>query len=157
MNVPLERTFTPSDVAVANSYSKSVLRAAVEPFVAGRDHIEYFPSYESVLLTDRSIAFVDDQVHIDVALVRFNVDRMINRYVKGASESTATREINVLDPGGFRPVELELLGAAGFCVGNIGAQIFNRIKSESYFYAFVFFADYRVFFFRQACLRRQDG
>ncbi len=29
--VPLSATFTPSDVAVANSYSKSVLRAAVEP------------------------------------------------------------------------------------------------------------------------------
>jgi hypothetical protein len=33
--VPLLATFTSSDVAVANSYSKSVLRAAVEPFVAG--------------------------------------------------------------------------------------------------------------------------
>jgi tetratricopeptide (TPR) repeat protein len=80
--VPLTATFTEDDVAVANSYSKSVLRAAVEPFVASRPHIEYFPSYESVLLTDRSVAFGDDQVHVRHNIVRFNVDRMIARYVK---------------------------------------------------------------------------
>ena len=87
--VPLQATFTSSDVAVANCCSKSVLRAAVEPFVAERDHIEYFPSYESVLLTDRSIAFVDDQVHIQTSMVRFNVDRMISRYVASGDDTVA--------------------------------------------------------------------
>jgi len=87
--VPLQATFTASDVAVANCYSKSVLRAAVEPFVANHPHIEYFPSYESVVLTDRSIAFVDDQVHIEASMVRFNVDRMINRYVATGEDSAA--------------------------------------------------------------------
>lgn len=87
--VPLQATFTDADVSVANSYSKSVLRAAVEPFVAGREHIEYFPSYESVVLTDRSIAFVDDQVHVETAMIRFNVDRMIHRYVRKQEESVA--------------------------------------------------------------------
>jgi hypothetical protein len=88
--VPLQATFTSSDVAVANAYSKSVLRAAVEPFVADHPHIEYFPSYESVVLTDRSIAFVDDQVHIQASMVRFNVDRMINRYVAAGDDSVAS-------------------------------------------------------------------
>ena len=87
--VPLQATFTTSDVAVANCYSKSVLRAAVEPFVADRAHIEYFPSYESVVLTDRSIAFVDDQVHVETSMVRFNVDRMINRYVRTDDDNIA--------------------------------------------------------------------
>lgn len=49
--VPLGRTFTGSDVIVANCYSKSVLRA-----VAGRlaefDYIDYFPSYEMVVYSD---------------------------------------------------------------------------------------------------------
>ncbi len=88
--VPLLATFTSSDVAVANSYSKSVLRAAVEPFVTGYPHIEYFPSYESVVLTDRSVAFADDQIHIQVSMVRFNVDRMINRYVATGDDSIAS-------------------------------------------------------------------
>lgn len=87
--VPLQATFTSSDVAVANCYSKSVLRAAVEPFVADHPHIEYFPSYESVVLTDRSVAFVDDQVHIQTSMVRFNVDRMINRYVETGADTVA--------------------------------------------------------------------
>jgi tetratricopeptide (TPR) repeat protein len=87
--VPLQSTFTSTDVAVANCYSKSVLRAAVEPFVADRAHIEYFPSYESVVLTDRSIAFVDDQVHVQTSMVRFNVDRMINRYVAAGQDTVA--------------------------------------------------------------------
>ncbi len=90
--VPLQATFTASDVAVANTYSKSVLRAAVEPLVARHDHIEYFPSYESVILTDRSIAYVDDQVHVEGAIVRFNVDRMIRRYA-GAADGEAVADV----------------------------------------------------------------
>ena len=88
--VPLQATFTASDVAVANTYSKSVLRAAVEPLVARHEHIEYFPSYESVILTDRSIAYANDQVHIEGALVRFNVDRMIRRYAGAAGGEAVT-------------------------------------------------------------------
>ena len=86
--VPLTATFVDVDVAVANSYSKSVLRAAVEPFVAGREHIEYFPSYESVILTDRLTAFSDDQIHVNGGMVRFNVDRMIRRYVESSRAET---------------------------------------------------------------------
>ena len=86
--VPLTATFTDADVAVANSYSKSVLRAAVEPFVAGRPHVEYFPSYESVLLTEREIAFGDDQVHVNHGMVRFNVDRMIRRYTASSEQQS---------------------------------------------------------------------
>lgn len=91
--VPLTATFTDADVAVANSYSKSVLRAAVEPLVAKYEHIEYFPSYESVLLTERAIAFGDDQIHVSHGMVRFNVDRMIRRYVKSSEPDTVTDAI----------------------------------------------------------------
>lgn len=79
--VPLTATFTPNDVAVANAYSKAVLRAAAEALVAEQSHIEYFPSYESVMLTARDLAFAEDQIHIRPQIVRFNVDRMIRRYV----------------------------------------------------------------------------
>lgn len=79
--IPLAATFTPADVAVANTYSKSVLRAAVEELVTKRPRTDYFPSYESVVLTDRRLAWQDDQVHVSPELVQFNVDRMIRRYV----------------------------------------------------------------------------
>jgi tetratricopeptide (TPR) repeat protein len=88
--VPLTATFTDADVAVANSYSKSVLRAAVEPLVARHGHVEYFPSYESVLLTERAIAFGDDQVHVSHGMVRFNVDRMIRKYAKAGETDTVS-------------------------------------------------------------------
>jgi len=86
--VPLTATFTTQDVAIANTYSKSVLRAATEAILAEYPNVEYFPSYETVVLTDRSIAFVDDQVHVHQNMVKFNVDRMIRRYVAGANTET---------------------------------------------------------------------
>jgi tetratricopeptide (TPR) repeat protein len=85
--VPLNPTFTDKDVAVANTYSKSLLRVAAEAVVSRYDHIEYFPSYESVILSERALAFTDDQIHVSPAIVRFNVDRMIRRYVRSAEEA----------------------------------------------------------------------
>ena len=54
--VGLAATFRTSDVLVANSYSKSVQRAAVEAFVMNHD-VSHFPSYEYVVLTDRKFAW----------------------------------------------------------------------------------------------------
>jgi len=90
--VPLTATFTGDDVAVANSYSKSVLRAAAEAIVTAYDHIDYFPSFESVLLSERASAFEDDQIHVTRAMVRVNVDRMLRRYVPDA-EVTSVAEV----------------------------------------------------------------
>jgi Flp pilus assembly protein TadD len=87
--VPLTSTFTDGDVAVANTYSKSVLRAAAGALAAEYRHIEYFPSYESVMLTERSIAFTEDQIHVTQPMVQFNVDRMIRRYLKAPNEEIA--------------------------------------------------------------------
>lgn len=56
--VGLAATFRPDDVLVANSYSKSVQRAAVEAFVMTHD-AHYFPSYEYVTLTDSKYAWAD--------------------------------------------------------------------------------------------------
>ena len=54
--VGLVSTFREHDVLVANCYSKSVQRAAVDAFcMSGRAH--YFPSYEYVTLTDRRFAW----------------------------------------------------------------------------------------------------
>ncbi len=56
--VGLAATFRPDDVLVANSYSKSVQRAAVEAFTMTHD-AHYFPSYEYVTLTDSKFAWSD--------------------------------------------------------------------------------------------------
>ena len=45
--IPLKFTFTNKDVVIANKYSKSILRAAIENFV-DQKKIFYFPSLEIV-------------------------------------------------------------------------------------------------------------
>lgn len=47
--VPLQRTFSGQDVVVANTMSKSTLRAALGQLAATRQNVRYFPSYELVL------------------------------------------------------------------------------------------------------------
>ena len=45
--IPLNFTFTDQDIVIANRYSKSILRSAVEKFINNED-IFYFPSFEIV-------------------------------------------------------------------------------------------------------------
>ena len=109
--VPLTSTFTSADVAVANTYSKSVLRAAVEELIAERPRADYFPSYESVVLTERKLAWLDDQVHVSSEFVQFNVDRMIRRYVNyGAlTPAEAVRRSRELRKAGRRAEALKFV------------------------------------------------
>ena len=76
--VPLAATFTMRDVLVANTYSKSVLRAAVEQLVAECDNVEYFPSYESISLSDLTEVFGDDYIHVKDSAVRENILRFVS-------------------------------------------------------------------------------
>ncbi|MBV8976021.1 MAG: GSCFA domain-containing protein [Alphaproteobacteria bacterium] len=90
--VPLGTTHTAGDAIVANSYSKSVLRTAAEHVAARHAHIDYFPSYESVMLSDRSQAWMDDQIHVQPALIQLNVARMLEAYLP-SSEADAAADI----------------------------------------------------------------
>jgi hypothetical protein len=78
--VPLIATHRAEDVMVANCYSKSVLRAAAETLIARYDFVTYFPSYESVTISDRERAWLDDLVHVTPEIVAFNVSRMVSAY-----------------------------------------------------------------------------
>jgi hypothetical protein len=78
--VPLTMTYRDIDIVTANMYSKSVLRAAAEEIVSRYDFVEYIPTYESVVLTRRDLAWIYDQVHVTKDLVEINVARMIAAY-----------------------------------------------------------------------------
>ncbi len=78
--VAINTTFTGGDVLTANTYSKAVQRAAVEAFVRRHDDVDYFPSYESVVMSDRRRAWREDQAHASDEIVRLNVLRMIEAY-----------------------------------------------------------------------------
>jgi len=68
--VPLVSTFRDVDVLVANAYSKSVQRAAAETFVADKPDVDYFPSYESVTLSNPTICWArGDYRHVSPDIV----------------------------------------------------------------------------------------
>ncbi|MBO9669759.1 MAG: GSCFA domain-containing protein [Sphingobium sp.] len=93
--VALSATFTERDALIANTYSKSVQRAAAE--VISREHprVDYYPSFESITLSERSVAWRDDCAHVADEAVRLNVLRMQNAYlVRDSEEPAATRTID---------------------------------------------------------------
>ena len=80
--VPLLSTFRDMDVLVANAYSKSVQRAALEAFVAAHPGVDYFPSYEAVTLSDPAIAWTQgDLRHVNPALVQRIMDTVLQAYL----------------------------------------------------------------------------
>jgi hypothetical protein len=81
--VPLKATFTGRDALLANTYSKSALRVAVEMFALGHPNVDYFPSYEIVTLTNRSSAFIQDNRHVTSSVVDEIVDRVVEAYCPG--------------------------------------------------------------------------
>ncbi len=75
--VPLGATFTSNDVLIANTYSKSVLRTAIEHIVCENDFVEYFPSFESVTLSDRDHVYGNDFIHVKDEAVRELIGRFV--------------------------------------------------------------------------------
>ena len=80
--VPLARTFREEDVIVANMYSKSLLRVAAELECQNSESVEYFPSYESVMLSNREQTWQNDQIHVESEAIHKITNRMIEHYCK---------------------------------------------------------------------------
>ena len=87
--VPLGTTFTTDDVFVANMYSKSTLRASAQTFAEAHDDVDYFPSYELVMMSRREAAFGHDCLHVG--------DETVG-HVISAFTSTYIGDIRVVDP-----------------------------------------------------------
>jgi hypothetical protein len=87
--VPFGATFKDADVIVANSASKSVLRAVAEELFRRFDFVDYFPSYEIVLNSPRAIAFQDDQLHIARDMVAHVMSIFQRAYLTPAEQSRA--------------------------------------------------------------------
>jgi len=91
--VPLNHTHSDRDVIEVNCYSKSVLRTAAEHLAATYDHVDYFPSYESVTLSDHARAWQDDQIHVRDNLIQLNVERMLDAYLPGGARAPAETKL----------------------------------------------------------------
>jgi GSCFA family len=79
--VPLHTTFTELDVRVANTESKSRIRAAVSEFIDRHPDVHSFHSYEMVVTAERqSDYFRDDGRHVHRHAVRHVVAEFLRLY-----------------------------------------------------------------------------
>lgn len=101
--VPIFSTYRDVDVMVANTYSKSVLRTAAEEIVHSYDFVHYFPSYESITLSERSVAYQDDEVHVTQEIVDLNIGRMVKAYTGEDDDATEAEVLANLDTYRSRP------------------------------------------------------
>jgi tetratricopeptide (TPR) repeat protein len=88
--VPLSRTFTDKDVILANTYSKSLLRTVAGDIAAANENVDYFPSYESVMLTKSWNIWEPDLLHVTDAFVGKVVARLTDVYCSGLKEADKT-------------------------------------------------------------------
>lgn len=95
--VPFKATYSGQDAMVANTYSKSVLRAAAEEFSRAHDNVDYFPSYEIVVLSERGSAYEPDNIHVQPEMVGRIMDIAAKKYVPGFSTEGEGTKFSVSD------------------------------------------------------------
>ncbi len=79
--VPLHATFTALDVRVANTESKSRIRAAVSEFLDRYPDVHYFHSYEMVVTAERqSDYYRDDGRHVHRHAVKYIVSEFLRLF-----------------------------------------------------------------------------
>lgn len=95
--VPLLSTFRDMDVLVANAYSKSVQRAALEQFVLNREGVDYFPSYEFVTLSNPTVAWSrGDYRHVSADLVARIMADVVKSYIDSPAAQQAEDTLEAL-------------------------------------------------------------
>jgi len=83
--VPLGRTFSGDDIIVANGYSKAVLRSVAGSLTLTDPSLDYYPSFEMVMLSDPRDSWASDQRHVTDSRVGDVVRSFISSYVPDAS------------------------------------------------------------------------
>ncbi|MDX6556043.1 MAG: hypothetical protein QOD86_2238 [Miltoncostaeaceae bacterium] len=81
--VPMWATFTGQDVVVANTLTKSLLRTAAGTWTGRHANVHYFPGYEIVLNSARSVVWERDGRHVRPPFVRQIMDLFVRTHVSG--------------------------------------------------------------------------
>lgn len=79
--VPLGDTFTTQSVVVANQLSKSTLRTVASAIASSFSFVDYFPSYEMILESERSETFMEDGIHIKAEPVKNVISQFKSNYI----------------------------------------------------------------------------
>ncbi|HEY6237427.1 MAG TPA: GSCFA domain-containing protein [Candidatus Elarobacter sp.] len=94
--VPMTQTFTADDVLVANTYSKSTLRAVAADAARGYEHVQYYPAYDTITVSNRSLAYNrTDNLHVTDATVSAVTSHFLETY--GVDAVRAHPEFNELE------------------------------------------------------------
>ena len=80
--VPLMNTFSTMDIVVANTWAKSLLRAVAQEWAAAHANVDYFPSYEIVLGSDRATAWERDLRHVKGAGAQHIMELFLRNYLE---------------------------------------------------------------------------
>lgn len=78
--VAMNRTHTKDDVIIANTHSKSTLRAVAGAISDKYTNVDYFPSFESVMLSRSNYVWEDDLQHVNYSFVGKVVNRLVAVY-----------------------------------------------------------------------------
>jgi hypothetical protein len=99
--VPLQATFSGEDVVVANTYSKSLLRAVAQEWAAAHKNVHYFPSYEIVQNSDRRLTWEEDMRHVKGKVVQHIMSLFLRNYCSGlpVTSSKLCASPNPVPPG----------------------------------------------------------
>jgi hypothetical protein len=80
--VPLMNTFSAMDIVVANTWAKSLLRAAAQEWASAHANVDYFPSYEIVENSDRAAVWEPDLRHVKGAGALHIMDLFVQNYLE---------------------------------------------------------------------------
>jgi len=80
--VPLMNTFSTMDIVTANTWGKSLLRAAAQEWAAAHGKIDYFPSYEIVQNSDRAAVWETDLRHVKGAAAQHVMNLFVGNYLE---------------------------------------------------------------------------
>jgi hypothetical protein len=99
--VPLEATFSGEDVVIANTHSKSLLRAVAQEWAAAHKNVHYFPSYEIVQNSDRRLTWEEDMRHVKGDVVLHIMSLFLRNYCSGlpVTSSKLCASPNPVPPG----------------------------------------------------------
>jgi hypothetical protein len=85
--VPMDLSFLGLDPAVATTRAKSLLRTVAQHFADTHDDVDYFPSYEIVNFTSRSVAYAPDCRHVTDRVVSSVIGNFMESYMNRTSSS----------------------------------------------------------------------
>jgi GSCFA family len=80
--IPLMNTFSTMDIVVANTWGKSMLRAAAQEWAAAHSNVDYFPSYEIVQNSDRNAVWETDRRHVKGAAAQHVMELFLRHYLE---------------------------------------------------------------------------